>query len=383
MREVILVRLGEIFLKGQNRHFFIQKLLNRINKAVAGHGGHSRFVDARIYVEGLDNPRQHINSVARIFGIHSVCVAVEMNKDNFSAICEKSVEMFAYKEGTFKVQARRSDKTYPYHSSQINAIIGEVMLRRLPDLSVDVHHPTDTLYIEIRDKCYLYTDVIKAVGGMPSGTNGCAALLLSGGIDSPVAGYMIAKRGVTLKCVYFHSPPFTGERAKEKVITLAGKLADYCGQLTLYIVPFTEIQTTIHQQCKEDYTTLIMRRFMMRVAEIIARNDHANALITGESIGQVASQTMEALSVTDSVVSLPVFRPLIGFDKQEIIDIARKIDTFETSSLPYEDCCTVFTPRHPVIRPRADRVEAAESKLDIASLIHNAVQNTEKTVIGG
>ena len=280
-------------------------------------------------------------------------------------------------KGTFKVNARRSDKRYFMTSPAINAEMGGRILEANPELKVDIHNPDHVLNVEIRDQAYLYVKVIPAVGGMPVGTNGNATLLLSGGIDSPVAGWMIAKRGVQINAVHFHSYPYTSEQAKEKVLDLARKLSFSCCGIKVYIVPFTEIQLQIRDHCPEEYTTLIMRRFMMRIAERIAEKTGSGALITGESIGQVASQTMEALQTTDSVVSMPVFRPLIGFDKSEIIEIARKIDTYELSSLPYEDCCTIFTPKHPATRPRKEKVEEAEQALDAGPLIEAALDGTE------
>ena len=263
------------------------------------------------------------------------------------------------------------------NSPAINSEMGGRILAARPDLKVDVHTPEHVMNVEIRDKAYLYVKVIPAVGGMPVGTNGKATLLLSGGIDSPVAGWMIAKRGVWINAVHFHSFPYTSEQAREKVLDLARKLSYSCCGIRVHIVPFTEIQLQIRDHCPEEYTTLIMRRFMMRIAERIARQEDSGALITGESIGQVASQTMEALNVTDSVVQMPVFRPLIGFDKSEIIDIARKIDTYELSSLPYEDCCTIFTPKHPATHPKVEKVAQAEEALDGEKLIEAALAGTE------
>ena len=279
--------------------------------------------------------------------------------------------------GTFKVEARRSDKRYPMDSPQINAEVGGYILDHCQGLTVDVHHPDHVMSVEIRDEAYLYVRVIPAAGGMPVGTGGKAALLLSGGIDSPVAGYMIAKRGVELCAVHFWSFPYTSERAKEKVIDLARILSESCCSIRVHVVPFTDIQLQIHEKCPEDYTTLIMRRFMMRIAERIARQEGAEALITGESIGQVASQTMTALNMTNQVVEMPVFRPLIGFDKIDIIRYAEKIGTYETSCLPYEDCCTVFTPRHPATHPKLDKILQGENALDGERLIAEALAAEE------
>lgn len=381
MQELLLVRFGEIFLKGLNRPYFLRMLVGHVKDAVKDVNGHVWINDSRVFVSGMTDMDECVRRVTKVFGVHSVCPAIEMPKDDLSAICEKAADMMGDKKGTFKVSARRSDKRYPLDSPQLNAEIGGFVLSRCPDLKVDVHQPEHVLNVEIRDLCYLYTQSIPAVGGMPVGTNGRAALLLSGGIDSPVAGYMIAKRGVKISCVHFHSYPYTSDRAKEKVLTLAQKLSEYCGETRVHVVPFTEIQMEIHQKCPEEYTTLIMRRYMMRIAEAIAKQEKAQALITGESIGQVASQTMEALNTTNSVVSMPVFRPLIGFDKQEIIDIAKKIDTFETSSLPYEDCCTVFTPRHPATHPKLERIMAGEGMLEEEALIARALEGTEVVTV--
>jgi thiamine biosynthesis protein ThiI len=300
-----------------------------------------------------------------------------MDKADFEAVCSQASRMMKDLNGSFKVTARRSDKNYFLDSPQINSRMGEYILNHNPNLTVDVKNPQHTMNVEIREFAYLYVEVIPGAGGMPVGSNGKAALLLSGGIDSPVAGYMIAKRGVELCAVHFYSFPYTGERSKEKVLQLARTLAiSSCG-MRVHIVPFTKIQMQIHEKCSPEYTTLIMRRFMMRLADRVAQQEGAQALITGESIGQVASQTMDALCCTDVVVSRPVFRPLIGFDKIDIIDYAVKIDTYETSCLPYEDCCTVFTPKHPITHPKLDKTQIAESVLDIEALIEEAMQGIE------
>jgi thiamine biosynthesis protein ThiI len=376
MRQVLLVRFGEIYLKGLNRPYFLRMLVERVKSAVSGLNGQVWLHDSRVFVSGADMD-ECIRRVRKVFGVHSVCPAVEMEKADFEAICKKAADMMAGKTGTFKVLARRSDKHYEFDSPEINRRMGEYILQNTAGLSVDVHEPQHIMHVEIRDLCYLYCDVLSAAGGMPVGTNGRATLLLSGGIDSPVAGYMIAKRGVTVSAVHFHSYPYTSDRAKEKVISLARILSESLCGVRLHIVPFTRIQMEIHEKCPEEYTTVIMRRFMMRIAEAVAYKERAQGLITGESIGQVASQTMEALLCTDNASSLPVFRPLIGFDKQEIIDVAQRIGTFETSSLPYEDCCTVFTPRHPATRPKLDKILEAEALLDSEAMIQEAVENIE------
>ena len=382
MREVLLVRYGEVFLKGQNRPFFLRKLVDHVKLAVQGVHGHVWLSDGRIYVSDYSDQDEAIRRVCRVFGVHSVSPAVEMEKNDFQAICAQAAKMMENRSGTFKVLAKRSDKRYPLDSPAIMREAGGYILEHVPQLSVDVNDPDHVITIEIRGMAYLSVDRTMAVSGMPMGTNGKACLLLSGGIDSPVAGFMIAKRGVELCCVHYHSFPYTSERAKEKVLELARILSEYCGRMRVYVVPFTEIQMEIHEKCPENFTTLIMRRYMMRIAEILARKDGAQALITGESIGQVASQTMEALGCTDEVVNMPVFRPCVGMDKSEIIERAEKIGTMETSSLPYEDCCTVFTPKHPATHPRKELVRRAEEKLDSEALIAAAVEGTEIVEIG-
>lgn len=382
MRELLLVRYGEVHLKGQNRPYFLRTLVNAVKNAVREIGGNVWISDSRIFVSDAEDMDECIRRVTKVFGVHSVCPAVEMEKDDFEAVCREAVELMRPLTGTFKVNARRSDKHYPLDSPAINHQVGGCVLKNLPELRVDVHKPDHVLSVEIRDKAYLYVRCIPAVNGMPMGTNGRACLLLSGGIDSPVAGFMIAKRGVELCCVHYHSFPYTSERAKEKVVELARILSEYCGKIRLYVVPFTQIQMDIHQKCPENYTTLIMRRFMMRIAERVARMDGAQALITGESVGQVASQTMEALGCTDEVVGMPVFRPCIGFDKIEIVERAEKIGTYETSSLPYEDCCTIFTPKHPTTHPKAELIRKAEEALEGEALIASALEGVEVIEVG-
>ncbi len=377
MREVLQVRFGEIFLKGLNRPTFMRMLVARVRDAVREVQGHVWLNDSRVYVSDMTDMDEAIRRVTKVFGVHSVCRAIEMEKDNFEAICQQGVELLKDHRGSFKVNARRSDKRYFMDSPAINMEMGGYILERLPDVHVDIKNPDIVLSVEIRDMTYLYTHPIMAVGGMPVGSNGKATLLLSGGIDSPVAGWMIAKRGVTVDAVHFNSPPYTSERAKQKVLDLAKILSESLCGIRVHVVPFTDIQMQIHEKCHEDYTTIIMRRYMMRIANEIAKKNHSQALITGESIGQVASQTMHALSCTDAVADIPVFRPLIGFDKSEIIEIAKKIDTYETSNLPYEDCCTVFTPRHPATKPKLDIILEGESKLDSEALIKAALENTE------
>ena len=377
MRELLLVRYGEIFLKGQNRPVFMRALGKRVKRAVQDLGATVYLNDSRIFVTDYSDQDEAIRKVTKVFGVHSVCPAIEMPKEDFEAVAAQAVAMMADLRGTFKVTARRSDKRYPLDSPAINGQIGHRVLVANKNLSVDVKNPDHVMNVEIRDHAYLYVKVVPAVGGMPVGTNGRATLLLSGGIDSPVAGWMIAKRGVHINAVHFHSYPYTSDRAKEKVLDLARILSESCCGIRVHVVPFTKIQMEIHEKCPDEYTTLIMRRFMMRIAERVAISEKSEALITGEAIGQVASQTMTALGTTDMVVNMPVFRPVIGFDKTEIIAIAEKIGTMETSSLPYEDCCTVFTPRHPATHPHLDIIEEAEAKLDMEALIQEAMDGIE------
>ena len=379
MRKLLMVRYGEIYLKGLNRPYFLRALVARVKEAARPFGGKVWLHDARVFISDAEDMEACMQRVLKVFGVHSIAPAVEMEKDDFEGVCAQACALMQGLSGTFKVDARRADKHYFLDSPQINAKVGEYILMQSGDrLKVDVRHPQHVLSIEIRDQAYLYCTVYPAAGGMPVGTGGKAALLLSGGIDSPVAGYMIAKRGVQLVAVHYHSFPYTSEFAKQKVLDLAKILSEYCCGIRVYVVPFTDIQMQIHEKCPEDYTTLIMRRYMMRIAERIARKEEALALITGESIGQVASQTMEALTTTNEVVkTMPVFRPLIGFDKIDIMEYAKKIGTYETSILPYEDCCTVFTPRHPATKPKMALIQKGEDRLDQEALIQAAVEGAE------
>ena len=380
MREVLLVRYGEVHLKGQNRPYFLRRLTDNVRHAVAPLGAEAALIDSRIYVTGMADMDEAVRRVTRVFGIHSVSPAWELDKD-YAQIEQKCVELTRGLRGTFKVLARRSDKRFYMTSQQLNEELGGAILDANPDLKVDVHHPDHRVTVEIRDHAYVCVSEIMAAGGMPLGTGGRAMLLLSGGIDSPVAGYQMMRRGVNVNAVHFFSFPYTSERAKEKVLDLARILGGYGAGMRVFIVPFTDIQLKIHEKCPDSMGTLIMRRFMMRIANQIARRDGATALITGESLGQVASQTIEALACTDAVAEMPVFRPLISLDKLEITNIAVKIGTYETSSLPYEDCCTVFTPRHPMTKPRIENVEKAEQALDIDALVQAAVEGTEAVLV--
>jgi thiamine biosynthesis protein ThiI len=382
MTELLLIKYAEIHLKGLNRPYFQSLLLRRVKEAVRPFTRDVKLFDSRIFVRGIKDTDAAMERVRKVFGVHAVCRAVEMDKENFDAVSQAGAELMAELSGTFKVQARRADKRYFLDSPQINAKIGGHVLAQNPQLKVDVHKPQHVLSIEIRDKALLYAHEVPGVGGLPTGSSGKALLMLSGGIDSPVAGYMIAKRGVVLEAVHFFSFPYTGELAKEKVLSLARILSSYCGAIKTHIVSFTKIQEAIHTHCPPEYTTLVMRRFMVRIADMLAQKAQAIALITGESIGQVASQTMEALAATDILATRPVYRPLIGFDKIEIIRLAEQIGTYETSSLPYEDCCTVFTPRHPVTRPKLYKVVEAEAMLPEAdAMVMKAVETAEVLLI--
>ena len=376
MRDVLLVRFGEVHLKGQNRPYFLRKLVSNVRRAVEDIGGHVWLADSRIYVSQAQDMAQCIERVCKVFGVHSVSPAVEMDKD-YEAIAAQCVEMMRGKTGSFKVNARRSDKRFPMDSMVLQRELGGRILEAMPHLKVDVHKPDHVMSVEIRDFAYLYVDEVMGVGGMPMGTGGRAALLLSGGIDSPVAGWSIMKRGVQVQGIHFHSFPYTSERAKQKVLDLAAIMGEYAGNMLVHVVPFTEIQLAIHEKCPDELGTVLMRRYMMRIAQRLAQKNHCQALITGESIGQVASQTMEALVCTDQVVDMPVFRPLIGMDKLEIMDIARKIGTYETSIQPFEDCCTVFTPRHPCTKPKIEDLIQAEQALYSEALIQKAVEETQ------
>ena len=384
--DIVLLKYGEIVLKGLNRPMFEQKLMNNLSKALAPLGKFDiKKSQSMIYVEPAQEDidmDEAIDRMSKVFGIVNICPAVSCEKD-MDSIARTTIECLKEMDTdgkSFKVEAKREDKQFPLNSPQICQEMGGRILKNVPGLRVDVHNPDILVQIEVRKKAYVFTKKFSGAGGMPVGTNGKAALLLSGGIDSPVAGWMISKRGVGLDAVHFHSHPYTSDRAKEKVIELAKLLTPYTGRIYLNIVPFTEIQLAIIDKCPKNYLTLIMRRIMMRIAEKIAEKNGARALITGESIGQVASQTMESLAVTDNAVSMPVFRPCIGMDKEEIIKISKKIDTYETSILPYEDCCTIFVPKHPKTRPEIAEVVEAEKLLEnLDEMIEKAI--AEKEVI--
>ena len=390
MKEIILCKYGEISLKGANRSYFEKLLRDILKRRTAPYGNFKIYsMQSTVYIEPLDEYAD-IDSAYRIakntFGISAINRAIETEKDMDAILNTVKTQFMPYIEDarTFKVEAKRSDKKFPLTSPEISAEVGAVILEESHGRKrVDVHHPEVTVRVEIRDyAAYICAGQEKAIGGMPVGSNGKGLLLLSGGIDSPVAGFMIAKRGVRLDAMHFESFPYTSERAKEKVLTLAEKLTEFTGEIHVHIISVTEIQEVLRDNCEEDYFTLLLRRFMMRLAERTAAKYECDALITGESLGQVASQTMQALGVTNSVVERPVFRPLIGMDKEEIIRISREIDTFETSILPYEDCCTVFTPRHPRTRPELFKVEREEAKVDVEALEDAAFATLETVVIG-
>ncbi len=389
MKKIILVRYGEIILKGLNRPVFEDKLIGNIKNAVLKAGNAKIFKSqGRIYIEPQVEEYDFdfvLNKITKIFGVVSVSQVWKIDTDyeqikaTALIVAKELVANKGYK--TFKLETKRGNKKFPMQSPEISADVGGYLLENIPGLSVDVKNPDFIVHLEVRESSYVYSEIIKAHGGMPIGSNGKAMLLLSGGIDSPVAGWMMGKRGVEIEAVHFYSYPYTSERAKQKVIDLAQKLSGYCGKLKLHIVPFTEIQLAINDNCPEDQLTIIMRRIMMKIAEIIARKTDAMALITGESMGQVASQTMQSLYCTDAAVNMPVFRPLIGMDKVEVVDIARKIDTFETSILPYEDCCTVFVAKHPQTKPKLEKILKSEGVVDFEPLIDKAVEGTEVIVL--
>ena len=379
--EMLLLKVGEVILKGLNRHTFEEKLVNNVRRRCKQCGKFQiTMKQSTIYVEPVSDDCDMDaawTACRQVFGIASMARAVPCEK-NLEAITETArtylADEFA-RARTFKVESKRADKLFPMTSIQISQEVGGNLADLFPNVAVDVHNPDLIVTVEIREKsAYVHAPSVPGAGGLPVGTGGHAVSLLSGGLDSPVSSWMMARRGVDLEMVHFVSPPYTSQQAQDKVLELAHLLVPYCGRMLVHIIPFTEIQEEIRLKCPEEYFTLIMRRFMMRLAEAVARKAGAKALITGESLGQVASQTMMALAVTDDVAHMPVLRPLIGMDKVEIIRIAREIGTYETSILPYEDCCTVFTPRHPATRPNLEDVREAESKLDIEGLVAKAME---------
>lgn len=381
--KVIIIRYSEIHLKGNNREFFENALISNIKMALADFNFDFSRSNARYVIRNFDEAQTDsiVDAIKNVFGVHSLSVAEEVTS-SYDEISKAAVAL-APTSGTFKVNTNRADKKFPIHSMTLSADIGGDILQANPQLVVDLFNPQHTVSIDIREngKTFVYCNVIKAVDGMPVGTGGRGIVMLSGGIDSPVAAYMMAKRGMYLRAVHFHSYPYTSLQAKQKVLDLAKIVKKYTQRMSVDVVSFTEIQTEIHEKCPEEYMITIMRRFMMRIAERIAKNNGAGAVITGESLGQVASQTLESITSTNSVATMPVFRPLIGFNKEEIIEISQKIGAFETSILPYEDCCTIFLPKKPVTKPRLSAVEKVESALDVDTLVERALSNIETIVI--
>ena len=386
--KAFLIKYAEIGVKGKNRGIFEDALVQQIKYALKRCEGDFAVhrTRGRIYVDVLSEEYDYdetVEHLQRVFGIAEICPMVQVEDEGFDKLCGTLVEymddVYADKHITFKVSARRARKNYPLDSMTINSEVGGVLLDAFPDMSVDVHDPNVMLYVEIREQISFYSEEIPGPGGMPVGTGGKAMLLLSGGIDSPVAGYMISKRGVAIDATYFHAPPYTSERAKQKVVDLAKEISAYTGPIDLHVVNFTDIQLAIYEKCPHEELTIIMRRYMMKIAEHFAKEDGCLGLITGESIGQVASQTMQSLMATNEVCTMPVYRPLIGFDKQEIVEVSEKIGTYETSILPYEDCCTIFVAKHPVTKPNLNVIHRSETKLEekIDELMKTALETVE------
>lgn len=391
MFTAFLIKYAEIGVKGKNRYLFENALVQQIKYALKKCDGEFavRKTDGRIYVDAVSefDYDETVAALQKVFGISGICPMIYVEDEGFEKLGETVVEYIGHvypdRNKTFKVAARRARKNYPLNSMEMNVELGGMILDAYPEMRVDVHKPDILLNVEVRDKIYIYSEIIPGPGGMPVGTGGKAMLLLSGGIDSPVAGWMIAKRGVKIDAVYFHAPPYTSERAKQKVVDLAAKVAAYTGPIYLHVINFTDIQLYIYDKCPHDELTIIMRRYMMRIAEHIAAETECLGLITGESIGQVASQTMHSLMATNEVCELPVYRPLIGFDKMEIVDIAEKINTYETSILPYEDCCTIFVAKHPVTKPNLKIIRKHEHNLDekIEELVQKALDEDEVIIV--
>ncbi len=385
MNEMILLKLGEMVLKGLNRHSFEDKLQANIHRRLNGLGRFRVYTrQSTTYVEPMEDSCDMDaawEAMKKVFGVVGLsrARACDKDKDAILRACHEYLDDRLRSARTFKVETRRADKTFPMTSIQLSQYVGGELDELYPNLQVDVHHPELTVYVEIRDyAAFVHANPDPGAGGLPVGINGRAVSLLSGGIDSPVSSYMIAKRGVALEMVHFFSYPYTSPEAKEKVLELARLLTPWCGHLTVHVVPFTAIQEELRRSCPEEMFTLVMRRFMMRIAQRVAKRCGAKALVTGESLGQVASQTMDAMTVTGQVVDIPVLRPVVGMDKEEIVQISRKIGTYDTSILPYEDCCTVFTPRHPRLRPTVEEAEAAEAGLDIEAMVQAAVDGIER-----
>ena len=388
MYKSFLVKYGEIGVKGKNRYIFENMLMEQIRHALKTAEGEFEVTkeQGRIYVNVVSDDYDYdetVESLSRVFGIVGFCPLLQVEDEGFDKLAETVVDYlgkeYPEKNFTFKVKARRARKNYPLDSMEINAELGRKILDAFPESKVDVHNPEVMVCIEIRSLINIYSKEIPGPGGMPVGSNGKAMLLLSGGIDSPVAGYMIAKRGVALDATYFHAPPYTSERAKQKVVDLAKLVARYSGPINLHVVNFTDIQLYIYEKCPHEELTIIMRRYMMKLAEHFAKENRCLGLITGESIGQVASQTMQSLAATNEVCTMPVYRPLIGFDKQEIVEVSEKIDTYETSIQPFEDCCTIFVAKHPVTKPNIEYIKKSETKLEekIDELMQTAIDTVE------
>lgn len=391
MYKAFLIKYAEIGVKGKNRYLFEDALANQIKYALKKCDGEFqvRKTQGRIYVDAMTDFdfEDTVEHLQRVFGISAICPVVYVEDEGFEKLCQDVIAfldtVYPDKNKSFKVNARRARKNYPKDSMTINMDLGEAILNAFPEMHVDVHKPEIMLNVEIREKIYIYSETIPGPGGMPVGTGGKAMLLLSGGIDSPVAGYMIAKRGVKIDAVYFNAPPYTSERAKQKVIDLAKIVSRYTGPIYLHIINFTDIQLYIYEKCPHEELTIIMRRYMMKIAEKIAQETECLGLITGESIGQVASQTMQSLAATNEVCELPVYRPLIAFDKLDIIDISEKIGTYETSILPYEDCCTIFVAKHPVTKPNLKIIKRHEENLaeKIDELVDTALKTDELIIV--
>lgn len=385
MFTAFLIKYAEIGVKGKNKYLFEEALAKQVKYALKRCEGEFKVTrtEGRIYVHALTgfDFDETVNELKTVFGISGICPVIHVEDEGFEKLSRTVIdymnENYPDKNITFKVNTRRARKNYPMDSQQVNREMGGVILDAFPEMRVDVHHPDVMLHIEIREKIYIYSMEIPGPGGMPVGSNGKAMLLLSGGIDSPVAGYMIAKRGVKIDAVYFHAPPYTSDRAKQKVVDLPRQVSRYSGPIYLHTINFTDIQLYIYEKCPHEELTIIMRRYMMKIAEIIAKENECLGLITGESIGQVASQTVQSLAVTNEVCTLPVFRPLIGFDKMEIVDISEKIGTYETSILPYEDCCTIFVAKHPVTKPNLNIIKRHEENLKekIDELVQQALDS--------
>ncbi|MCQ2508983.1 MAG: tRNA 4-thiouridine(8) synthase ThiI [Lachnospiraceae bacterium] len=393
MFQSFLIKYAEIGIKGKNRFIFEDALVRHIVRTLKKVDGTFKVTKemGRIFVftEGDFDYEGTIEALKTVFGISGICPVQILEDEGFehlsAAVAEYMKTMYGDEKKTFKVAARRANKKYPLDTMELNMELGGVILDACPNLTVDVHNPDIYMTVEVRDKIYLYSEIIPGPGGMPVGTNGSAMLLLSGGIDSPVAGYMVSKRGVRIDAVYFHAPPYTSERAKQKVVDLAREVAVYTGPIRLHVVNFTDIQLAIYEKCPHEELTIIMRRYMMKIAQHFAEKTGALSLITGESIGQVASQTMHSLYCTDAATTIPVFRPCIGMDKEEIVTLSKKIGTYETSILPFEDCCTIFVAKHPVTKPVLKTIERSERKLDdvIDDLMKTALETTEVIYVEG